>query len=437
MQLLVLTIISFVMLADDLVKLLNLPTMLRFVPEALSGVLIVYVTIAGTRNHFRNVAPKYWVVFGTLAVIMLCGILNNPPGSGPVLSAMRFYLRAIPMFFLPAVLPMSERDLKRQFHWLLVLALVQFPIALYQRSIVLAEGRYTGDDVYGTLMDSGILSIFEIGAACVLTGLLLRGRIRHRWFWPLFFLMLAPTTINETKATVLFLPGALLCTLILGAQAGRRLRYAGMGLAALVLFGIIFVPVYNMMEAHNPYKSERDIMNYFTNTETLSRYLSSDVSGVGTKKDVRRGDAMMVPLRFISNDPARLAFGLGLGAVAPSNFGRAFEGPYFRLFRAFLITSLTFFIIECGVLGVLTIGAMHALLFLDALYVSRHDDTFDGALATGWIGVVALMTIAMTYTIVHEFASVSYLFWYFSGVVCARRVVLEREGLQPMQSSPR
>ncbi|HLW23741.1 MAG TPA: hypothetical protein VKT22_05190 [Steroidobacteraceae bacterium] len=437
MQFLVLLIMTDVMLGDYLVKLLELPLVLRFVPEALSGVLIVYVAIAGTREHFRNVAPKYWLVFGTLIVLMLCGIFNNPSGSGPVLSAMRFYLRALPMFFLPAVLPMTARDLTRQLRWLLVLALVQFPIALYQRSIVLSQGRYTGDEVRGTVMDSGVLSIFEIGAACVLTGLLLRGRIRHRWFWPLFFLVLAPTTINETKVTVFLLPLGLLCTIMIGAEPGKRLRYTGMGVAALVLFGFIFVPVYNLMEAHNPYKSQRDILNYFTNPDELARYLSSDVSGVGTKKDVRRGDAMMVPLRFISSDPARLAFGLGLGAVAPSSFGKAFEGPYFQLFKPFLITSLTFFIIECGVLGVLSIGFLHALLFFDTVYLSRHDPSFDGALAAGWSGVVVLMTVAITYTIVHEFTSVSYLFWYFSGTLCARRVVLERERPSFPRPSPR
>ena len=71
----------------------------------LSGLVLVYVAAAGTRNRFRLVQSKYWIIFAAFSVIILFGIINNPPGSGPVLSGMRFYLRAIPLFFLPAVLP--------------------------------------------------------------------------------------------------------------------------------------------------------------------------------------------------------------------------------------------------------------------------------------------------------------------------------------------
>jgi hypothetical protein len=136
---------------------------------------------------------------------------------------------------------------------------------------------------------------------------------------------------------------------------------------------------------------------------------------------------MAVPLKFLSADPSKLAFGLGLGAVAPSSFGKSFEGSYFLLFKKFLITSLTFFIIECGVLGVVAIGVVHLLVFSDTLFVLRRDDSIVGALATGWAGVVVLMALGISYTIVHEFASVSYLYWYFAGVICARRVTIEQQ----------
>ena len=46
--------------------------------------------------------------------------------------------------------------------------------------------------------------------------------------------MLLPTTINETKVTVIFLPLGLLVTLIAGAEPGKRLRYAGLTLIALM-----------------------------------------------------------------------------------------------------------------------------------------------------------------------------------------------------------
>jgi hypothetical protein len=223
------------------------------------------------------------------------------------------------------------------------------------------------------------------------------------------------------------LPLALMVTLIMGGEPGKRLRYAGFATLGLAAFVAFFIPVYNMMEAHNPYKSEKDITNYFTNEQQLARYMSSDVSGVGTIKDVRRGDAIAVPLQFLSRDPAQLAFGLGIGSVSPSTMGKKFEGTYFQLFQKFLITSFTFFLLEFGVFGVIMIGVLFLLVFMDTLAVAQVDESLIGAVAVGWTGIVALIGVGMVYTILHEFVSVTYLAGYFSGVICARRISLSNQ----------
>ena len=421
MQAILLLTMCCVTLNDFLVKLLDLPTVVHFLPEALSGVVALYVAIAGTRDGFRSVAPKYWFAFGAFAVVILCGVIDNGTGAGPMLSGMRFYLRAIPFFFLPAVMPTSDQQLKRQLNLLLGLAFLQLPLAVYQRWVVQSEGRYTGDSVQGTLTDSGVLSIFLICVVLVLTGLLLRRRIGKLRYALLVALVLIPSAINETKGTLVLLPVGIMVTLIMGGEPGKRLRYASFALLGLIAFGAFFIPVYNMMEVHNPYKVEKDITNYFTNGKELGRYMSSDVSGVGTAKDVRRGDAIEVPLQFLSRDPAQLAFGLGIGNVSPSNFGKNFEGSYFQLFKKFLITSFTFFLLEFGIFGVVMISLLFWLVFMDTLAVARVDDSLIGAIAVGWTGVVVLIALGMVYTILHEFTSINYLAWYFSGVICARR----------------
>jgi hypothetical protein len=427
MQAIVLLIICCVTLTDFIVKLFDLPTVVHFLPELLSAIVTLYVVIAGTRDRFRLVAPKYWFAFGAFAVLILCGAINSGAGTGSMLSGMRFDLRAIPLFFLPAVLPTSEQQLKRQLNLLLALAFLQVPVAVYQRWIVISEGRYSGDSVQGTLMDSGILSIFLIAVVLVLTGLALRRRIGKLKYILLIALLLFPSVINETKGTLVLLPVALMVTLIMGGEQGKRLRYAGFAALGLVAFVAFFVPVYNMMEEHNPYKSEKDITNYVTNQNQLSRYMSSDVSGVGTIKDVRRGDAIAVPLQFLSRDPAELAFGLGIGSVSPSNFGKKFEGSYFLLFQKFLITSFTFFLLEFGIFGVIVIAVLFWLVFMDTLAVAQLDDSLIGGIAAGWTGVVALIALGIVYTILHEFVSVTYLASYFTGVICARRVSLSNQ----------
>jgi len=428
MQAFILILIFDVMCGEFLVNTLGLPSLLRFLPEGMSAILIVYVIFAGTRDRFRLIAPKYWIAFGSLVVIMLCGIANTFAGTGPMLSGIRFFLRAVPLFFLPAVLPQTTVQLTRQLQLLLVLCLAQLPIAVFQRYVMFQREHSSGDAIRGTLLDSGFLSMTLICAVAVITGLLLKGRIGKWTYAVLFLLLLLPTTINETKGTVVFLPICLLATLIAGSAPAKRIRYSLMGLAALAIFGAIFVPVYNAMEVYNPYKKERDITNYFTERKNLDRYLSSNVNGVGANEQgVRRGDAIMIPLQYLAKDPVILGFGLGLGCVSSGNNGKNFEGPYFLIFQSFLILSFTFFLLEVGVFGLIIIGALFWMVFRDTLVVAHHDDSLIAAVAAGWIGVVVLVALAVTYNAVHESTAITYLYAYFSGLVCARRMALAHE----------
>ena len=427
MQAFTLALLCCVMLSDFLVKTFALPSLLRFLPEAMSGIVVLYVLFAGTRDRFRFVAPKYWFAFGAMVIVIVCALVNNPTGVGPVLSGMRFHLRAAPMFFLPAVLPLSDDNVRRQLRWLLVLGLVQVPVAIYQRWIIEAAGRFSGDDVRGTVMDSGILSLYLICAVLILTGMLLRKRIRPLWYMVLFFVLLFPTTINETKVTVIFLPLGLIATLVLAGEPGQKMKYMGMAVAALLVGAAVFIPIYNYTQAHNPYKNERDITAFFSDEKKIGKYLSSDVGGIGTKKDVRRGDAVIVPFEYLAQDPVKLMFGLGIGAVSPSQLGANFEGTYYLLFEKFLIISFTVFLLEFGVLGLLVIAALFWMVFFDTLKVLRQDDSLVGALAAGWSGVVVIFAIDVFYTTFHEFTSVTYLYWYFSGLICARCVSLAYE----------
>jgi hypothetical protein len=430
MENLTLVLIVCVVLEEYLVKVSGLPGFFRFVPELLSGVILIYVFVAGTRDRFRLVAPKYWIAFGAFAFVIACGLLINATGAGPALGGLRFYVRAIPLFFLPAVLPISSDQLKRQLKWLLVLAFIQVPIAAYQRWMVQNQGRFSGDDVKGTVMDSGILTLFLVYAVVILTGMVLRRRIGFLPYAALVLLLLLPTAINETKVTLFILPLGVMAALYVGAEAGKRLRYATLAVAGSVLFVALFIPVYNMTQVYNPFKNEKDITTLFTSEKLFTRYMTSDVRGVGTKKDVRRGDALVVPFRYIAKDPIRLMFGLGMGAVSPSNLGKNFEGSYFRLFEKFLITSLTFFLLEFGMAGLLLIGILFWFVFRDSLTVARRDKTFIGDFAVGWTAIVVLTAISTIYTIFHEFTSVTYLYWYFSGVVCAQAMRLRYEALE-------
>ncbi|HTT04833.1 MAG TPA: hypothetical protein VMF64_06050, partial [Steroidobacteraceae bacterium] len=404
---------------------LGAPRVLAFTPELLSGLVLIYVLVAGPRRRFYLVNPKYWLVFGALTAIIIAGIINGGASAGPVLGALRFYLRALPLFFLPAVCEFSDAQQKQQLKLLMFLSLIQLPIAAYQRYVVWSEGRFTGDPVTGTLLDSGILSIFLICAALVASGLMLRGHLSRGRYVLLMLALLLPTTINETKVTVFYVPIGLLIAFAVGATPGRRLKAAASTLVILVTFGAMFFPIYTYFQSRDPYAGQDDLIGVLTSQKDRTEYLLGGATGVGApSRDIHRGDSLLVPLQYVARDPITLGLGLGLGAVSPSQLGEQFEGRYYEYFKDFLQTAFSSFVLEIGVLGVATLLLLYWFLFSDALAVARHDDTLVGAVAVGWTGVVVLMCISLVYAEIQMATSLSYLFWYFSGLIAARRVQL-------------
>jgi hypothetical protein len=400
-------------------------SLMKFVPEVLSILIACAVFFEGVRKGFPNVAPKYWVAFGSITFIIICGILTNSVGSGPVFAGLRSYARAIPLFLVPAVFSFTDKEIKTQVKLMLWIGLAQVPLAIYQRYVIWAAGRFSGDDVRGTAADSGILSIILICMALVVLGCYMRKQITATRFFTLFFLLLLPTMINETKATVLLLPIGILTTIVAGSPAGQRAKVFAMGVLLLGVFGAILVPVYDWMAEKNPYKNERHLMDFFTNQQEMNKYMETKGgAGLGTQHAVRRGDAIRVPMQYLAKDPVRLAFGLGIGNASHSNLGQQFQGTYYDLFQFFAVLSFSTFLLELGLFGTGLVFVLYAFMFFDAIAVAKADSGLIGGVAIGWIGIVAVIAAATFYTAIHMFTMLSFLFWYFGGLVAARRTQL-------------
>jgi hypothetical protein len=425
MQILMLITLGLASICEAIALAWKPASLVKFVPELMAVLLALAVFFEGVRKGFPYVATKYWIVFGSLAFIVICGILTNSVGSGPVFAGIRVYVRALPLFFIPAVFNFSEEQIKTQVKVMLGVGLMQVPIACYQRYVIWAAGRFSGDDVRGTAADSGILSIILICMALVVLGAYMRKQITASRFFPLFFLLLLPTMINETKATVILLPIGLMTTIVAGSPPGRRMKVMATGMALLVAFGAILVPVYDWTAEKNPYKNEQHLMDFFTNQKEMDRYMNAKgTAGIGSRHAVRRGDALRVPLEYLSKDPVKLAFGLGIGNASHSNMGQQFEGTYFDLFQFFAVLSVSTFMLELGIFGLGLVFVLYALLFFDAIAVARQDKSLMGTIAAGWIGVMPVIALATFYTQIHTFTMLSFLFWYFSGFVAARRAQL-------------
>ena len=273
----VLLMIVVVTTAGYLVDIGLLPRVAKYLPEILSGIALLIVIALGARIRFRFVRPAYWFAFGAVALIMVCGALANSLESGPLFAGLRNYLRAVPFFFLPAVYAFNERQVRNQLMLLLVLCLLQLPLAIDQRMHTLSSGSGSGDGTMGTLQGSGLLSVFLISASCILTAKLLRREIKWLHFLPLFVCLLLPTTINETKATVFLLPVGILTTFIAGSKRGSRLKNAIVATSLLALFGAIFVPVYDYYIEYRYIlygKQAPSIVDFFSEKGKFETYVS-------------------------------------------------------------------------------------------------------------------------------------------------------------------
>jgi hypothetical protein len=414
-----------VMLSGTMVQWGYAPKLVKYTPELLSAIALLVVLVQGARSRFQDVRPAYFFAFGAVLLIILSGILANGVSSGALFGGIRTYLRALPFFLLPLVYTFTERQVRSQLLLVLLLCLPQLPIAISQRANAMAFGNPSGDEVAGTLLGSGLLSIFLICAACVLTAAFMRKRIRLAVFLPLFLLVLAPTTINETKATLAFAPFGLLATVVVCAPRGARMKNAVVGTVLLAIFAAVFIPIYDYYISKTQYGVP--IMEFFSDQNRLDRYMSQN-AGLGRRDlaKVGRKDALMVPLKEMAKEPTHFAFGLGIGNASHSALGPQFSGEHFAKFEPFLQSSATIFILEIGMLGLALSLIIQYPIYRDSRVVGDVDDGVIGTLAVGWVGVSAVIFIADFYATIDGSEAISYLYWFFSGVVAAHRVRLGR-----------
>ena len=395
-----------------------------YTPEILSLIAAGYVLVVGMQSRFRFVRPVYWLVFGALLLLVVVSAIVNHLQPGPMFAGIRNYLRVMPFFFLPAVLLITDRQLKTQLTVLLVLCFVQLPLAYQQRlqtiavaaqrGILETEGT-TGDLTFGTLMFSGLLTLFLIGAACVLTSFYLRHRLSGGRYLALLFLVLLPTALNETKITLFVLPVALLTVFIIGSEAGTRVRNVAVGLLFTGAFVGVFLSIYDYYMAP---RWGYGLIDFLMMEGRVEAYLTRGVQ-VGDQQSGGMLDGTFAAWAELSRDPMKLMLGFGIGNASDSALGAQFSGEYFRFFQHLYMKSMTYFLLEFGLLGSSLILLLHWLIFVESARLAQRGDSTVAMLALGWCGVSAVIAVGIIYSELISSVAFSYLYWYFSGVIVA------------------
>jgi hypothetical protein len=419
------TLFEFLTQGDHWGRMKILPRSMGYIPELLGVAAAVYCVLMGPRTRFRNVRPAYWFVIIAFVLCVFFGLIANKVQVGPIFAGLRSYLRAVPWFFVPAVFAYTDKHLRQQMALLLVIAFIQLPLAIEQRiktgTNLMGFVAVTGDWTVGTLMLSPTLTIFLISAICVAAGFFVRKRLPALKFILLFFLLLAPTMINETKVTLIILPLGLLITFWGAAEAKVRGRQVALALGLILAFGAVFVPVYDAFMEGREYGVS--IGDFFLKKENTERYLSTG-RGIGVKEEVGRADSIVTPVKELRKDPVTLFFGYGIGNATHSSLGEAFTGHYYAIFAPFLITGFARLVLEMGFAGVFLIVMMHILIYKDSMAVAQHGTGLRQPFAAGWAAATGIMLLTIPYIDNVTATSLTYLFWFYSGVIASERVRL-------------
>jgi hypothetical protein len=146
------------------------------------------------------------VLFSIMFVLIAMGIATNTVQSGAVFAGLRKYFRCAPAFLSPIVYHFSEEQIRRQLRFLLALALLQLPAAIYQR---LTAPILLGISSQEPIKDRAFFLFYC--AIEMMTAFLVKRKIRLMYFTPAVIRAFISMTINETTATLFLLPLALCC----------------------------------------------------------------------------------------------------------------------------------------------------------------------------------------------------------------------------------
>lgn len=397
-------------------------------PELLSGIILLVVLgrlILGRRFE----ADVRYLIFVLLLLLTLAvGIVVNRVPTGAVISGMRDYLPMLPLLLIGAVYPFTARQIRAQLIVLGLLLAIQVPIALYQRFVSYSHAMHTGDVVTGTVTDSGSLSILLVSGVAVLTVLYLRRRmtLAHLLFVSGFLLI--PAMINETKATLIMLPVAMLAPILLMPREERALRRMIPLLAVFAVVGTVYVSVYNSLIVHR--NADKTLQTFFLEGG-LSTYIYKDNSTT-----IGRFDSIEIAMTEIAKTPMTAAFGLGAGNVATSMLP-GFEGEYAHYEAPYKVkfTQMSMLLWNVGWVGVAVFVLLFHAMFRDAVLLARSGGA-DGMLGQAWAPVVIMLAMCMFYNAFATMYELIFPMMFYGGVI-ARRAYRVRADARRRAQSPR
>lgn len=336
----------------------------------LIGAALLYPAVG--RLRFEGRVPLFVAVAIVFFTYGLVSIAYSHEGIGDGIRAGKRYFQFFGLIFILAVTAFPARVVRRWWAFLLALALLQLPFALYQRIklVPLREGMGGGvfplDIVVGTMEgsitgggSSGVMVLLLAFALASQLALYRERILPLRWFVPLALITAAPLPLGEVNLFVILLPLAI-AAIFFDMIRRRPMQFVFVALAIAVL--TVFVGWAFLALNPEPGQSFGD------------RVASVIAYNFGETGYYGRGlNRTTVYLYWLQQqhvaDPVSLVFGNGLGSSFPG-LGPSNPGYMEQLHSGIFIglTTASSVLWDLGVLGLF----LYLLIFASAVvYAAR------------------------------------------------------------------
>lgn len=407
--------------------------------------LLGLVTLA----HGRRVPwhLSYLYLGGAMVLVVMFGAVLNQVEPGTLLNGIRNFLRFAPFFFAHLLIRWTRESLRWQIGALGLFAFLQVPVATTQQFVLHLEP----DRVSGTVAISSVLSMYLVAALCFVFANYLNKSLSPGWAGAMVMILFIPTTLNETKGTLILLPAAMLAIVAAsGAMRHSPKRVLGACCAVLVLvatFGLVYNAIFAERAAAGSLlefflSDDQGAVSYLYSGDDVASDASRLIKGgeeaiigersplAGAEGRVRRFDSIVLPILTLKDDLSTFLFGLGAGNVSSSNvesFAGDFEGIK-GLTPA--QPGLSGILWELGVFGAMVFLGFPLLVLRDAWTLARSN-THLRTLGAAWAGICVMVMLAYAYKNLLDFQVLGILFMYWSGYVAASAQSLRAQSRRP------
>jgi hypothetical protein len=395
-------------------------------PKAFSGfielfslIILVYSILLIAVGKKLSLDFKYLYIFVFYILLLIFGfLLNEIPAIG-IFRGLRDYLKFIPMFVLPLVKDVSDKEIRSNLILIFTISIVQVPLSIFQRFIQYNSSN-TGDYIAGTLTAAPTLSIFMVCVIAMLMGFYLKKKINTYIFIFLILLLSIPTTINETKGTLFLLPISLMIPVLFSGTMTGKIKT----ISIVSLFLFIFIFVFNFTYTYYWGVQGKGIDYFFKKQLESSVYKGTselEDAEIEEANQVPRIDAMILAFKSVSDDLATLFFGVGASNASGSKklgvLGSWNEKYSLYNGRINTISHVTW---ELGVFGLIILLTFMLFVLRDALAL-KNGNTLISVICLGWVGVLGTIFITLPYQNILSHNIYSYLIMYFSGIIASKR----------------